>query len=155
MASLARSASATHATSTNSSSRSLGSVATSHDDFVARARLVVRSTATRGRGVFTLDDVREDEVVEVSHVLAFAADEYKQLEKTSLYNYLFEWPADASGGALALGLGSLFNHSSSRRNVYHEFDFANQCIRFLAVRDLVAGEELLIDYGCVWFDEQD
>jgi SET domain-containing protein len=117
-------------------------------------RLVVQNTSDRGRGVVTLDDISEDQIIEISPVLAFPRTEYEILEKTSLYNYLFEWPADASGGALALAFGSLFNHSATKRNVFQEFNFDQACITFAAVRDIKAGEELLIDYGFVWFEEK-
>ncbi len=122
---------------------------------VALPRLVTRETPNRGKGVFTLDAIAEDALVELSHVVVLSAADYKLCEKTNLYNYLYEWPEDASGGALATGFGSHFNHSSTQNCLYHKFNFAEGTISYWAERDIVPGEELLIDYGFVWFDEND
>ena len=57
--------------------------------------------------------------------------------------------------ALALGLGSLFNHSRLRQNVGWKRDIPNTCIVYTALRDIQAGEELCISYGRLWFDDAD
>ena len=57
--------------------------------------------------------------------------------------------------ALALGLGSLFNHSSQDQNVGWIRDTAGQCIEYRALRDILAGEELCINYGRLWFTDAD
>jgi hypothetical protein len=122
---------------------------------VALPRLVTRETPHRGKGVFTLDAISEDALVELAHVVVLSAADYKLCEQTNLYNYLYEWPEDASGGALATGFGSHFNHSSTENCLYHKFNFAEGTISYWAERDIAPGEELLIDYGFVWFEEND
>ena len=57
--------------------------------------------------------------------------------------------------AVALGLGSLFNHSTLEQNVAWSKDLASQCIIYRALRDIKAGEELCINYGRLWFDNAD
>ena len=57
--------------------------------------------------------------------------------------------------AVALGLGSLFNHSSLNQNVGWSRDVAGQCIVYRALRDIKAGEELCINYGKLWFADVD
>lgn len=49
--------------------------------------------------------------------------------------------------AVALGLGSLFNHSTLDQNVGWERDLDAQCIIYKALREIKAGEELCINYG--------
>ena len=46
--------------------------------------------------------------------------------------------------AVALGLGSLLNHSSLNQIVGWERDFGAQCITYRALRDIRAGEELYV-----------
>lgn len=46
--------------------------------------------------------------------------------------------------AVALGLGSLFNHSALDQNVGWERDVVAQCITYTALRDIRAGEELYV-----------
>ena len=57
--------------------------------------------------------------------------------------------------AVALGLGSLFNHSSLHQNVSWSRDLTGQCIVYKALRDIRAGEELCINYGKLWFLDAD
>ena len=57
--------------------------------------------------------------------------------------------------AVALGLGSLFNHSSLQQNVGWSRDLSGQCIVYKALRDIRAGEELCINYGKLWFVDAD
>lgn len=53
--------------------------------------------------------------------------------------------------ALALGLGSLFNHSDPP-NVSFILDTSTDSIRFVTARDIELGEELCIFYGHkLWF----
>jgi uncharacterized protein len=55
--------------------------------------------------------------------------------------------------ALALGLGSLFNHSR-HQNVGFQRDVQRQCIIYTTLREIAAGEELCISYGShLWFDD--
>ncbi|KAI0669195.1 cytidine deaminase-like protein [Trametes maxima] len=57
--------------------------------------------------------------------------------------------------ALALGLGSLFNHSQ-RPNVSYTFDPASESIRYTTSRKVLPDEELCIFYGHkLWFDPVD
>ncbi|KAJ2027588.1 hypothetical protein H4S03_008189, partial [Coemansia sp. S3946] len=58
------------------------------------------------------------------------------------------------GFALALGLGSMFNHEPfGCENIGFTRDTGAGLIRYTALRDIVAGEELCICYGPnVWFD---
>ena len=57
--------------------------------------------------------------------------------------------------AVALGLGSLFNHSLLHQNVGWSRDVTGQCIVYKALRDIKAGEELCISYGKLWFVDAD
>ena len=57
--------------------------------------------------------------------------------------------------AIALGLGSLFNHSTDRQNVGFERDPTMQCITYKALRDIHPKEELCINYGRIWFEDAD
>jgi uncharacterized protein len=70
-------------------------------------------------------------------------------------------PSGATSGekvsrqALALGLGSMFNHMR-RPNVGWERDITTQSIRYFTIRDIMEGEELCISYGSkLWFDDAD
>ena len=57
--------------------------------------------------------------------------------------------------ALALGLGSFFNHSTEKQNVGWTRHFDKQCISYVTLRDIEPNEELCINYGRLWFDDVD
>ena len=66
-----------------------------------------------------------------------------------MYRYNSNWPyRNKSTGqttttqALALGLGSMFNHSRTNQNVVWERDVDNQVVRYTALCDIASGQEL-------------
>jgi len=106
-------------------------------------KLVVKKTKW-GRGVFTQETIRAGRLVHSADLIMIPASEAKLIEKTILDRYVY----DAGRGqlCLALGLGSLFNHSTSP-NLKAELDFKNKLIRFYAIELIPAKTQLLIDYG--------
>ncbi|KAL0581026.1 tRNA-specific adenosine deaminase subunit tad3 [Marasmius crinis-equi] len=93
-------------------------------------------------------------IIEISPVLFFSKEEYEQHGKhTVLDHYTFKWKDGRM--ALALGLGSLFNHSDSP-NVSYTLDSTTESISYRTVRDIENKEELLIFYGHnLWFEQAD
>lgn len=77
------------------------------------------------------------------------------MHATALHDYYFQWGGDRA--AIALGLGSLYNHSE-RNNARFTLDYEFGQIRFLAVRDIEAGEEITTNYRAgdpkmkLWFE---
>ncbi|KAJ1665179.1 hypothetical protein IW140_003548 [Coemansia sp. RSA 1813] len=115
--------------------------------------LELRTHPQRGRGVFTREPIPRGTLVNVSPTLIFGADEYNKHGKfTQLDHYTYCWSSGSF--ALALGLGSMFNHESAgHQNVGFVRDIQNSLIKYSTLRDIAAGEELCICYGeSVWFD---
>ncbi len=125
----------------------------------------VKDTGTaRGRGVFAARPFGAGEVVEVCPVILFRKP-YDVLHK-ELKTVVFHWPVPKGARvtqALALGYGSLYNHSNPS-NLRYETDGGALVIRFVAVREVGAGEELTINYNADggahvsedewWFEEK-
>lgn len=71
------------------------------------------------------------------------------------------WPSkDGSvpSQAIALGLGSLFNHSTLHQNIGWKRSIDSECLTYTALRDIEIGEELCISYGgpgVLWFEDAD
>ena len=57
--------------------------------------------------------------------------------------------------ALALGLGSMFNHSTYKQNVGWSRDLETDTIVYIAQKDIKQHEELCISYGSrgLWFED--
>lgn len=49
----------------------------------------------------------------------------------------------------------MFNHSVREQNVGWERDLRRMCVRYQALKDIAAGEELCINYGRIWFLDED
>jgi SET domain-containing protein len=100
-----------------------------------------------GRGVFAKRDIDAGEVVEVSPMLVL--DSWLVtwvLRLTPLRNYFYQWGEDRQVSALALGFGSLYNHSFDPNAVY-EKDIDQRTITFTAREDITEGEEITINYN--------
>jgi uncharacterized protein len=113
-----------------------------------------------GRGVFATRDINKDTLLEVSPVIIFPKEEYKYLKKTNLINYVFWWGKNYDECALALGIGSLFNHSRTP-NALFKRKIKKGTINFYAYTDIKSGEEILINYNSapddqtlLWFEEK-
>lgn len=113
-----------------------------------------------GRGVFAAQDIKKDTLLEVSPVIIFPKEEYKYLKKTNLINYVFWWGKNYDDCALALGIGSLFNHSRTPNAIFKR-KRKKETINFYAYTDIKAGEEILINYNgypddqtLFWFEEE-
>jgi hypothetical protein len=112
-------------------------------------------TGPKGRGLFAIQDIPPTTLLHVAPCIAVSKEEYEQhMRHTVLEHYLFN---DAGGKKmLALGDGSLFNHSK-HPNVDYRIDAELLCIRYSSgYQGIQRGNELCISYGAkLWFDDVD
>ena len=109
------------------------------------SRLRVCVLGNRGRGVVAARMFLAGETVEVCPVSLLPAKRAEMLDQTELTAYYYWWPGHQNI-ALALGLGSLYNHSFSP-NMACEAVGAERVLVFRTLRRVEAGEELTHDYG--------
>lgn len=117
--------------------------------------ICVKDTGKYGRGIFAIRDIKKDELIESSPIVLSPKSEWKYLEKTKLFYYCFHWGRDT---AIALGFGSLFNHSYTPNATFYNNE-DQLTIDFYALTDIKAGEEITINYNGeiedgseLWFD---
>ena len=123
------------------------------------AGLIVKQSASRGRGVFAARWFQAGEVIEVCPVITLSSADAAKLDDTYLYNYYFGWGADNTGAAIALGFGSLYNHSYAPNATYRKSE-ADCTISIIAVKPIAPEDEILIKYNYgdtensdrLWFD---
>lgn len=118
----------------------------------------VGKTEKMGRGMFAMRDIKKDEVIEECEIITFSPDDRILIDKTCFYNYYFGW-CDGKG-AIALGNGSLYNHSYSP-NTRYDKNFDKGIISFIAIKDISADDEITVNYNGdpsnqekIWFDAQ-
>ncbi|MFB6182046.1 MAG: SET domain-containing protein [Candidatus Magasanikbacteria bacterium] len=107
------------------------------------SNLEIQETENKGRGVFAKKDFRKGEVIEVCPVIRLSEKDREVINETELYNYYFSWKEEKA--AIALGYGSLYNHSFEP-NADYEKDLENSQIIFRSLRSIEKGEEILVDY---------
>jgi SET domain-containing protein len=113
-----------------------------------QADLIVRKVRGMGRGVFAGRAFAKGEVIEVCPVVRLDPAPVGSLG--ALDHYVFKWGPDGKTLAVALGYGSLYNHSATP-NARFSPRTAKDDIVFRASRDIAAGEQILIDYE--WTEE--
>ena len=110
-----------------------------------RCKVEVKPSLGRGRGVFAIQPISCDQLIESCPVIPFEPKYRAVLEATPLYDYLYGWSDDCREVAIALGYGSLYNHSDEPNALYHTNRNRN-AIDFIATRPIAAGEEVTISY---------
>lgn len=105
--------------------------------------LYIKHTKKMGRGLFAKKDIFMGDIIEESSVIIFSIEEYKNLKGTSINKYWYAWGPTV---AIALGVGSLFNHSK-KPNVDYTVDLIHQTITFKATKNIKKNTQAFIDYG--------
>jgi len=107
-------------------------------------------------GMYCTEDIVKDSVIEICPIIVIPGEEARQIVRGFvLYEYYFEWKKENI--AIALGYGSLYNHSPKPKAVF-EADYKNQLIIFKSLEAIPSGTEILVDYHAgtpdekVWFE---
>lgn len=116
-----------------------------------RPGLYIAKAGKKGRGVFTEKAIPANTIIEVSPVIVLNEKDRKQIEKTKLFYYIFEWGDDIKQGIVALGYVSMYNHTSPS-NCEYEMDYKEETISIKTLRAIKAGEELTINYSAGFDD---
>jgi SET domain-containing protein len=123
---------------------------------IKRAALRVDRSPLHGAGVFAAKDFEPDQVIERCPLLIVPPEQADCIADSVFGDYVYEWE---EGYALALGYGSLYNHSHTPSARY-EMDYELEEIHVVARRRIKRGEEILISYNGdaddqapVWFEE--
>ncbi|MCO5229694.1 MAG: SET domain-containing protein [Chitinophagales bacterium] len=121
--------------------------------------LYVKEVENKGRGIFTSDHISKGTVIEICPVIVCPAQDRKLIDQSFLFNYYFLWEEDLQSTAIALGYGSLYNHSYQPNAIYRTY-YEDQIIEFIALRDILPHTEITVNYNYdpddqtpVWFDE--
>lgn len=110
-----------------------------------KRHIVVKRIPKKGRGVFALKDFKEGDIIESAPVLIFTSKERRHLEKTLLNYYIYPWRS-TRGASLALGFGSIYNHSFSP-NADWKQNFRTQSMVYRAIKNIKKGEEITVNYN--------
>lgn len=116
------------------------------------AKIYLSKSKISGRGVFAKSKIEKGEIIEIAPVIIIPFNE-KHLLPLELARYVFK--SGVSGhetSALAMGLGSFYNHSERPNAIYH-LSVLKRIIEFIALEDIDPNVEITVDYGYALPDE--
>ncbi len=121
--------------------------------------LYIAPSPGKGKGVFTNEAIEAGTLIEIAPVLVLPEKDKEAIDGSHLYNYYFLWGDEQQHYAIALGYGSIYNHSYEP-NCQYETYYEDETIHFITIRSVAVGEELCINYNWdvndktpVWFDK--
>jgi SET domain-containing protein len=112
----------------------------------------------KGLGVFTHQPILKNDVIEICPIIIIPPEQVAVIDPTIFYNYYFTWDNPEDSACIALGYGSVYNHSF-KPNAEVISDDEQATLTFKCIKNIAQGEEILIDY-CggianvkeLWFD---
>jgi SET domain-containing protein len=122
------------------------------------ALVSVKRTQGKGRGVFALQDIPPDTIIEYAPVVAIPPSQDDVLKQTVLDDYLFYWQPDTTKPAqqgLVFGVASFINHHHTP-NCRVDYDYPHCHIIITSTHLIHKNQEMTIDYDCtLWFPYQE
>ncbi len=109
-------------------------------------KIYIADSTTSGKGIFAGEDIKAGEVIEEVPVILLPEEEISDLAKTKLLDYFFAWGEKLEQAAIALGYGSLYNHSYKPNAKFVE-NYSKNTITYSAIKDIKKEEEILINYN--------
>lgn len=108
--------------------------------------LYIANSPGKGRGVYTDSRIERETLIERCPIVEVPPDEVELLALTVLHNYYFAWGKSQLRAALALGFGSIYNHSYTPNAIYIPRE-NEQLIEIIAIRKILANDEITINYN--------
>ena len=99
-----------------------------------------------GRGVFAACDIKKNEVVEVCPIINVSEHDTSNLDNSFLVTYFFYYGKNKNRIAVALGFGSIYNHSYTP-NLSYAVKPEEQVIEFSALEGIKKDTELTFSYA--------
>ena len=122
-------------------------------------KLYIQKIKKKSRGVFCDEDIPENTIIEVCPVIVCPPPDTALIDQTYLFNYYFLWEEDHKSLGIALGNGSLYNHSYQPNALYKTY-YEEQIIEFQSIKKIPAHTEITVNYNYypdddtpVWFDK--
>lgn len=98
----------------------------------------------KGRGLYADSEIKKGELIEVCELILMNLNEVQDSLEGYVYGYT------KTKAAIALGNGSLLNHSDKSNSDFY-FNYRKQQLCITAKKKISPGEEITINYG---YDEK-
>jgi len=108
--------------------------------------LFITHSPLGGRGVFVGEDLPVGSIIEICPVIIISETDKKKIHETFLHDYYFLWGSDEKRAAIALGYGSLYNHSYTPNAQFIAIE-KEESIIIESITPIEAGSEITINYN--------
>jgi uncharacterized protein len=108
--------------------------------YVAKSKI-----AAGERGVFASQDIKKNELIERCPIIEIQEEDPSNIKEGILVTYFFYFGEKKQQLALALGFGSIYNHSY-QPNAKYKINKKDQLITFTALEDIKKDSEITFDY---------
>jgi SET domain-containing protein len=99
-----------------------------------------------GRGVFARRGIKKGEIIEKCPVIEVPKHDMANLSESFLVTYFFYFGKNKQRLAVALGFGSIYNHTK-KPNARYEIKPREKAINFIALKDIKKDDEVTINYN--------
>lgn len=117
-------------------------------------KIEIKESPGKGYGVFAIEDIEENEIIEECHLLKVYN---RENPSRILEDYAFSWPRGNAWteSVIPLGYGCIYNHSENPNANWKDHS-DTKAFQFFAIKKILAGEEICTYYGGsnYWDDKQ-
>lgn len=99
-----------------------------------------------GRGVYALSSIKKGEVIERCPIVEVPKNDMASLNESILVTYFFYFGKKKQRLLIALGFGSIYNHSHKPNAVY-KIKLTENTINFIALHNIKKNEEITFNYS--------
>lgn len=118
-----------------------------YSDIFIKKCLYISKSDKGGYGVYTSKFIPSGTVIEISHTIPLTVKERDFSKILPLYDYNI----DQENTCIALGYGSIYNHSSNNSNVNYTYN--NGKMIYMANKNIYPHTELYVNYGKHYFED--
>ncbi len=98
------------------------------------------------RGVFAARNIKRDELIEECPIIEIEKEDPSNIKEGILITYFFYVGEKKERVAVALGFGSIYNHTYSP-NATYKIKIREKIMDFIAIRDIKKDEEITVNYN--------
>lgn len=97
------------------------------------------------RGVYARRDIKKGEIIERCPIIEVPKNDTSNLKESVLVAYFFYFGKNKEQVAIALGFGSMYNHSD-KPNTTYKIKRKDKIIDFIALDDIKKNDEITFNY---------
>lgn len=99
-----------------------------------------------GRGVFAKVGIKQGEIIEICPIIKVPKNDLSKLNESFLVTYFIYFGKNKEQIALALGFGSIYNHSN-KPNAVFKIKLKEELIEFVALSNVKKDNEITFNYN--------